>query len=987
MTVSQADGSQKVYAYVPGGDRQEIITADFHDGFPDLPIQFAGHHNSRYRDPGSSYRTYETVGFSFTAKPGKTQTSSGFDGAKKVKIENSDPVSSGGYDTFVNDKITVTRDVSDETLYYYSIEKERLYSKLAKFIEDKDLKADSSGKYHIYMSYIFMTCTKWVGSDGITPTKAKVTSGKIYDLASMRAADAWSDATYSLLAAYYDIELTVEASEFDNSGAGGGSGTDPGTDPEQGGSNPGTDPGPTPPVVPGNDIVTREVSVNETSPSLRAVIGADSPGYERFDVARAVPTTESLYTYVTADDYLLQLDILKVTGSKTYPVSVSQPVRVTWTEKETVPTGKTDKEGNPVLEEKTVNRSTNLKLSFTVNVTRSYTFYMIDNLAAYSPSGAVVVNDTLSESGMASMTASGIVPPAISFSANSDVSSHYSFSPGQVTLPAKNYDAGAGLPSLSDIRGMTPSVSEVSSRAGNMSVKNDSLTIGGVVILNGSTCTNSSGTAPSPNSSGIRSAVTTPVYSLYAAGITIPASLSNGNYYSDARVTYARYASYRTNASATKTFSIGNVNDVFVHTPVVCAPIVNDDNSCFVQLASPDTSKVPIVLDNKDSCCETCDFSVAVSNTGSHLSERGYGYRDYSKYLASDGGLPMNQVCFDFDVWLDEGEDRLTANDRFITKGTWVTIGTATVRFYADEWVSEGNHLASFRSVAVNGRYRADTGQSFANYSSSCYAATGIREYEMSGKLYGLRLTGATDRDYEGVFDLVSFYPVGLFDRFGRKTTHSASFTLPTVPGCHPLYKNLGPLKAGYKWRLELETTGNRVACGECRIVVNPTFRFISKDAGVDIPVDLYCDRTENGRLLRFVRIGHFDAPCEVIKEGGRVWSFSYELPPRVYACVKDLDLANESLRRGGLTSNDDFWKKDGYIVVNFEIYAADSSGRRYIEYTKASGTGFCMWKLEKGSDIVTDWYGNVFSVKEGDALLVRADRSASEDFVTGGMK
>jgi|GEM_PF-7024194 len=71
-------------------------------------------------------------------------------------------------------------------------------------------------------------------------------------------------------------------------------------------------------------------------PTLTGVIGADSRGSERFNVAQGIPTGETLYTNVRGKDYLYEYKFDRMTGKAVWQVDVSKTYTLSWVTSEVV---------------------------------------------------------------------------------------------------------------------------------------------------------------------------------------------------------------------------------------------------------------------------------------------------------------------------------------------------------------------------------------------------------------------------------------------------------------------------------------------------------------------------------------------------------------------------------------------------------------------------------------------------------------------------
>jgi hypothetical protein len=120
-----------------------------------------------------------------------------------------------------------------------------------------------------------------------------------------------------------------------------------------------------------------------------------------------------------------------------------------------------------------------------------------------------------------------------------------------------------------------------------------------------------------------------------------------------------------------------------------------------------------------------------------------------------------------------------------------------------------------------------------------------------------------------------------------------------------------------------------------------------------------------------------------------QTYYFQYSLPNGVRATKKGTDVASYAAQKG-ITYQEEFWKKDGYIVVNFDIKAYDSANNLRYNYTNkdnylANGL-CCMWLLEGFQLTKTDYAGTEFNFLLGDVLMYDTDTTASDDYSSSGI-
>ena len=128
--------------------------------------------------------------------------------------------------------------------------------------------------------------------------------------------------------------------------------------------------------------------------------------------------------------------------------------------------------------------------------------------------------------------------------------------------------------------------------------------------------------------------------------------------------------------------------------------------------------------------------------------------------------------------------------------------------------------------------------------------------------------------------------------------------------------------------------------------------------------------------------------PKKVI-QSVQTWYGEYYLPSDVHILPKNYDINAYVREQGGIDFTEDIWLDKGYIVVNFDIVTyqegADAGHLSYINKENALH-GYCnMWKLEGAQLSKTDSKGTKISFKYGDYLLYYTDKSATQDYLSGG--
>lgn len=118
-------------------------------------------------------------------------------------------------------------------------------------------------------------------------------------------------------------------------------------------------------------------------------------------------------------------------------------------------------------------------------------------------------------------------------------------------------------------------------------------------------------------------------------------------------------------------------------------------------------------------------------------------------------------------------------------------------------------------------------------------------------------------------------------------------------------------------------------------------------------------------------------------------WYGCYYLPGILHAAPLGFDVYGYA-KKYGVRYTEDFWKKNGYIIVNFDIVTIDSSGAERLSYINSSNYLFkgnnSMWVMEGAPVSKTDNKGITFNFKAGDFIIYNTDKSVHDDYSIGGI-
>ncbi|PQP84972.1 hypothetical protein C0Q44_10845 [Paenibacillus sp. PCH8] len=565
--------------------------------------------------------------------------------------------------------------------------------------------------------------------------------------------------------------------------------------------------------------------------SVRGVLKADDRGAEKFDVTRGIPTSEDLYANVLAKGYLFQHRWINMTGTVTYTVKVKKVYHKTWT----IPGRPSSGEGDPGTQPQPRERDVNGDKS--MQVTRTYSYWQIDNLEVYKLNEATISNYALGGYGdTVTLTPNQYTPPTLQSATDNAVNTHVKPAPcREIDLGTQTVPGGSTEPSTPNETSLFQSKAE--SEVRENTVHNDQVTFNGATIMDSAPIEKTAprpGMIPQPGMIGD--------HVLYLNRLTIKNTLMNkANQPTTGEITYGLLPG-NVNGGREQKFPILGINPVTVHTPVVNYAWVSDDQP-HNQKTNPDATRAALILERP--------FLVRIPTSGQHLdvaSYPGYGNRDYAKYFR------IKQVRFPFDVYN-------AAKTQFIAAMTWVDIpvNQLDTPFYLPVWVDEGNYHIEFRNIAENAPANF-TEQQDANTDLIHHVAADTVAVEVIGRLYDFHITDISDYNWENVFRkrMGSSEPTGVsywtgVNRIdGDPRGNLAPYILPIRPGSHPVqgFRNAA-VKTGYHFKFDLKTKGNMFGKQD-GIRITPTFSFISQNGTSRQKVDLYYHRGQE----RLIRIG-----------------------------------------------------------------------------------------------------------------------------------
>ena len=764
------------------------------------------------------------------------------------------------------------------------------------------------------------------------------------------------------------------------------------------------------------DINSSQIKGVLYEPDPYGIIGAMDRGREKYDITKGIPSSEELYVNVVTGQYLLGYRFRKVTGRKTYPVTVRRTYILKWKE-----------QNRDRQETKTINTM--------IPVDRSYEYWLIDNIDFFQIDKAVIQNYGLPDGEITIYPENYTVPPIIyEHTEREEEHIREPKFPNQVILTPQVINSVNKKPDIPEVNYSVYAESKI----GKIQVRNDFMEFDGKVVMAGGWKDEKTLKPDILKTEAGNISDST----LYRQALKIAANKLNGTYDTKGYIYYKRSAAVNPGYESSLTFEIRNLHPVTIHTPVICNTAVS--NMLFYnQMIFPDKSKASLVLDR--------EFSISFPTLGEHGYMDGYGYRDYGKYIK------RRMVKFPFAVYKEQD---------YIPAEKWIVIDRDITRFSLPAWVDEGAYRIHCKAFAVNAfDENQDREEAIANLETDHYIATDSIDVEVSGRLYGLKLYDVSDyplwrkvfRQPDSLKRTGFYYSAGINNCNGIPSGQKSRYTFPLYKDSHPLFRNSGGVKPGYAVRFEVTTIGNMSAAGDY-VRILPHFYYFDEDSGSRYEVDCYYDETFEGRKQKLVRMGsemdrknikslsiedpflavpqmeieqkrivenwnkdkkgsaeskvytftnimipqalrtytgrgassEIGAPAGIdpikIIKSRQKWYCEYYIPSNIHIVRKGFDVSGYAAV-SRIDFHEDFWLTGGCLVLNFDIETIQN-GKRHLSYSNRENSvyGYCnMWKMEGFSDKKTDGSGTPYNVKEGDFIIYDTMGSAAIDYRNGG--
>ncbi len=690
-------------------------------------------------------------------------------------------------------------------------------------------------------------------------------------------------------------------------------------------------------------------SLTDLQPYLVDSVGS-SPG--------SIPSTEKVAIRAKAPGWEYDVKIKKTTGEKESSLKVIVPYTVYYKYWGPVlnPNYPGDDPDNPeqMYVGGWISTSDSSSYTITINEDKEYSYWEAGDIITYKADKVQVSNSSFEETQEISVDWSVPGAPTVPEPEISESHEVKKKTVAPVTAPTQTFTFSYGADYSVVYSGCNATAQTYAYMIPELLVKSDKVVIDGVLLLD-DTQKEKDACAPDSSAEGtIRDKIKDTIYpQTYKSGVDLVNTAVNGYYETNAQYTYNAL-----NGSGSKTpdQSEMSVNNMKVHTPVVCDGIVTVDGEEHGRYDYGDFKR-GITVDFPLKGVYN-PFTIKVSNYGVHLMALGYGERDFENAKSGDkniavnaSGALYNEVKFPFGVYFDVNKDSFDteesmvsfSDDMYFEPGTWICVGDTTPQFYVLGSLTPGVYDVEYRSTATNCPKDASGSfitsgktQNNANKTESKYVATDLIKFNVYEDFMGFKLNGTND-------------PEALKDYINGQ--------------------RMLTLDKGYFFNFYSETVGYNFNSNTMKVSFVPKFSYISADGKIRTNASLYYHENIAGKNEYFVAVGSAKDRVNV-----HTYTNRDELP----GIDKELLTHTENVLGSQIAGNktDMFTFGDGilsdrwfrmyppitepmpnkYCTQCYKVYS--ESGTRPCSHASIPGTIFTMESME---DLVQNWYAGFY--------------------------
>ena len=737
---------------------------------------------------------------------------------------------------------------------------------------------------------------------------------------------------------------------------------------------------------------------------------------KKFDVLKGIPSSEKLYLNIFGYEYLTYYNFLNINDITDYEIKVSRKYIEYWYV-------------NGYL------RTRETTITKTYIISRGYSYYEIDNFECYGIESATVENGALN-GGVITIYPNNYSYPIIDVENNENI----------VEVPECNYNVTLSTKTVP--RGSIPSSINWKSYAedavGEYEIKNDRLIFNEEVIMDDDIYTSS---APAPLEVPKPEIINENV--LYEENLLIDSNVRNDEYFSNGLITYKRLESINPIQGLNIDKEI-QINDVIVHTPIftdLLLSVVGDD---FNQKINGKIEDSPLIL-GMDSAIRYNTIGEHRNILGygnrdydKYIKKKEIKFPfdvyfdtkidDVNKFVEKDTWIEVLKKDIEIyvPIWVDEGlyiiETKSTAinaeeNDEIIlveanlNRDEYIIKDEKEVEVIGRMYGFKITDIADYPTWEEVFRKEKD---SYEHLEDHYYPVGGNDEngngiktnqkffmpiipgshplYENIGSIktgYEIRFQIDTIGNYFNDEDKIIITPTfSYIDRNGIEDNNVSLWSLITDENNISYLVDLNNIKEEIKDKFKYEIeVGNpyrdikEEEYEKTSEIYNIT-KYELKTKKVDIG---YADKINLTKYLRIFNEYEKELPNTIdkvrVEKAKQKWCGEYKLPNNTYVIDNGIDLNEYAKDNNGIDFTEGIFKKDGYILVNFQIETEKdiNSLGKSLKYNAPLSNMFEIEGFNKIKECNVDGETKNFNFEYGDIIFFNPNEKRSDDYNSYG--
>ncbi len=755
---------------------------------------------------------------------------------------------------------------------------------------------------------------------------------------------------------------------------------------------------------------------NQKIEEIIGILKAMERKAEKFDVEQAIPTSEYLYANIKGKNHITNYKFINETGKTSYEITVKRKYIEKWIEEGTIKTS-----------EKTVKRE--------YTIEREYSYYEIEQFESYKIEKAKIKNEIL-ENGEITLNPQNYNAPEIEIKNNTNIIKTPEYD-SVITLATKEIEKGETID--------TTNWKEYAEEAvGEYQIKNDKLIFNNEIIMNGEIYT---ANAPSPLE--IPEAEITGENVLYEDNIKINEEIRNGEYQTIGEIIYKRIIAINPiNEEIIK--KEVKTNDVKIHTPIYTELLISTKGDKYNQNINGEIEDRAVILGMSTMIRYSTNgqhkniLGYGNRDYDKYIKKKEIKFpfdvyynteeKENDKYIEANAWIEVIKKDTDIyvPIWVDEGTYKIETRTTAINAKEEDKIITTEANINEEEYI-----IKDEKEIKIIGRlfglkitditdyptweevFRKEKG-SYEHIEGNYYPVGGNNENGIeikTDKKYFLPIIPGSHPTYENIGSIKTGYEIRYqietignnyneedkiiimptfkyVDKEGKINTEINLWSYITDKENNNYLINLNDIKEEIRNKIKYV-----IEVGDpYREIKEEEYEETSKLLGItkyelkNKQIDIgYADKIELSKYLRIYNGNNENIPEGVDKEKSKKskqkWYGEYKLPNNTYVVDKEIDLNKYAMENNGLDFNEEIFKKDGYILVNFKIETEKDvlSKGEVLKYNAPLSNMFEIEGFNKTKECNVDGITKEFNFEYGDIIFFNPNKKRSEDYNSYG--